>query len=134
MDDWEDKYNQYLNSINKRIQNGTATANETKQIENLEYAVMIYDLMMKNIIEENGTLSFSGGGSKMDKEMGLALLIDRATRAGDMDSQKLKATLQQAIEKEDLELNQGDGRLAWKWRSFLSTQKTPKRLIQSSET
>ncbi len=54
--DWENQYNQYLGHINKSIQNGTATDDEIRQLKNLENTVTLYDLMMKNHIEENGSL------------------------------------------------------------------------------
>jgi radical SAM superfamily enzyme YgiQ (UPF0313 family) len=54
--DWENQYNQYLGHINKSIQKGTATEDEIRQLKNLENTVTLYDLMMKNHIEENGSL------------------------------------------------------------------------------
>jgi anaerobic magnesium-protoporphyrin IX monomethyl ester cyclase len=54
--DWENQYDQYLGHINKSIQNGTATDDEIRQLKNLENTVTLYDLMMKNHIEENGSL------------------------------------------------------------------------------
>jgi hypothetical protein len=117
--DWENKYNQYLAHISKRIQNGSATADETKQLKELENAVMLYELMMKNIIEENGSLSLSDKGSKMNPEMGLEVLIDRITRFNDMDPNKLKVTLQQAVENRNLKLNHRDGKLRWEWQDHL---------------
>ncbi len=121
--DWENKYNQYLAHISKRIQNGSATADETKQLKELENAVMLYELMIKNIIEENGSLSLSDKGSKMNPEMGLEVLIDRITRSNDMDPNKLKVTLQQAVENRNLKLNHRDGKLRWEWDSFLPHKK-----------
>ena len=113
--DWENKYNQYLAHISKRIQNGNATADETKQLKDLEKAVMIYELMMKNMIEENGSLSLSDNDSKMNAEMGLEVLMDRITRSSDMDPNKLKVTLQQVVENGNLKLNHKDGQLRWEW-------------------
>jgi hypothetical protein len=53
--------------------------------------------------------------------------MDRITGSSDMDPQKLKTALQQAIEKQDLELNDSAGRVEWEWRSFLlPAQKVPK--------
>ena len=115
--DWENKYNQYLAHINKRIQNGIATTDETKQLKDLENAVMLYELMMKNIIEENGSLSLSDNDAKMNTEMGLEILLDRITRSSDMDPNKLKVTLQQVVENGNLKLNHRDGQLRWEWES-----------------
>lgn len=115
--DWENKYNQYLAHINKRIQNGNATADEAKQLKDLEKAVMIYELMMKNMIEENGSLSLSDNDSKMNAEMSLEVLMDRIIRSSDMDPNKLNVTLQQVIENGNLKLNHKDGQLRWEWES-----------------
>ena len=115
--DWENKYNQYLAHISERIQNGSATADETKQLKNLENAVMLYELMMKNIIEENGSLSLSENNSKMNTEKGLEVLLDRIRRFSDMDPNKLKATLQQVVANGNLKLNHRDGQLKWEWES-----------------
>jgi radical SAM superfamily enzyme YgiQ (UPF0313 family) len=115
--DWENKYNQYLAHINKRIQNGSATADEARQLQGLEKAVMLYELMMKNMIEENGSLSLSDNDSKMNAEMGLEVLMNRITRSGDMDPDQLKITLQQVVENGNLKLNHKDGTLRWEWES-----------------
>jgi len=117
--DWENKYNQYLTHISERIQNGSATADETQQLHDLENAVMLYDLMMKNTIEENGSLSLSDDDSKMNTEKGLATLLDRIKRTSHIDPNKLKATLQQAIANGNLKLNHKDGQLRWEWQDSL---------------
>jgi radical SAM superfamily enzyme YgiQ (UPF0313 family) len=125
--DWEIKYNQYLEHIHKSIQSATSTEDEIKQLENLENTVTLYDLMMKNQIEESGSLALSARGSVISKEKGLEILMDRITGSSDMDPQKLKTALQHAIEKQDLELNDSAGRVEWEWRSFLlPAQKVPK--------
>jgi len=45
--------------------------------------------------------------------------MDRLTDSNEMDLKKLKTALQCAIENGDLELNDSDGNVGWKWRSFL---------------
>ena len=107
----------YLAHINKRIQNGRATADESRQLQGLEKAVMLYELMMGNIIEENGLLSLSDNGSKMNAEKGLAVLMDRITRSSDRDPNELKVTLQQAVADGNLKLNHKNGTLRWEWES-----------------
>jgi radical SAM superfamily enzyme YgiQ (UPF0313 family) len=115
--DWENKYHQYLDHINKRIQEGCATADETRQLNGLENAVMLYELMMKNMIEKNGSLSLSDNDSEMNAEMGLEVLMDRIARSSDMDPNKLKVTLQQMIENGNLKLNRKNGTIRWEWES-----------------
>ena len=118
--DWEDQYDQYLGHIHKNIQNGSATADEISQLQNLENTVALYDLMMQNHIED--CRSLFGAGSEISKEKGLEVLIDRVTRFSDMDPNRLKVTLQQVVENGDLKLNQEDDQLKWEWNSFLSPQ------------
>jgi radical SAM superfamily enzyme YgiQ (UPF0313 family) len=117
--DWENQYDRYLGHIHKDIQNGTATEDEISQLKNLENTVMLYDLMMQNHIEDFGSLSLSDASSEISKEKGLEILIDRITRSGDMDPNKLKVTLQQVVEDGNVKLNHRDGKLRWEWDSFL---------------
>jgi hypothetical protein len=76
--------------------------------------------MMRNIIEESGSLSLSDEGSKMNAEKGLEVLLDRIAPSRDMDPNKLKVTLQQVVENGSLKLNHRDGKLRWEWDSFLN--------------
>ena len=117
--DWEDKYNRYLGHIHKSIQNATATEDEIRQLKNLETTVTLYDVMMKNLIEEIGALSLPARGSAISKQKGFEMLMEGLTDSNEMDPKKLKIALQCAIENGDLELNDNGGRVGWKWRSFL---------------
>ena len=67
---WEDEYDRYLGHIHKNIQNGSATDEEISQLRNLENIVALYDLMMKNHIEDCGSLSPAAVASKISKEKG----------------------------------------------------------------
>ncbi len=117
--DWENKYDQYLGHIHQSIQNATATEDEIRQLENLENTVTIYDLMMNPDIEKSGVLSLPTGGSVINKENELGILMDRIAGSSEIDRRKLKTALQHAIENGDLELSDSHGRVGWKWRSFL---------------
>jgi radical SAM superfamily enzyme YgiQ (UPF0313 family) len=125
--DWENKYDQYLGHIHKSVQNATATEDEIRQLKNLENTVTLYDLMMNALIEESRALALPARGSAISKEKGLEILMDRITGSGEIDPKKLKTALQHAVENGDLELNDSDGKVGWKWRSFLlPAQKVPK--------
>jgi radical SAM superfamily enzyme YgiQ (UPF0313 family) len=121
--DWENKYHQYLNHIDKSIRKGTATEAEIKQLRNLEQTVMLYDLMMKGHVETNGALTSPDPGSKINKQKGLELLIRRITAATDMDPGKIGPVLQHACDRGYLKLIDRKGRLKWRWDSFLSFPK-----------
>jgi radical SAM superfamily enzyme YgiQ (UPF0313 family) len=121
--DWENKYDQYLGHIHKCVQNATATEDEIRQLENLENTVTLYDLMMSAQIEESGVLALAANGSSIHTENGLKILIDRIKGSSEIDPKKLKPALQHAVENGDLELNDSEGKVGWKWRSFLPPQK-----------
>ena len=121
--DWENKYDQYLGHIHKCVQNATATEDEIRQLENLENTVTLYDLMMSAQIEESGVLALAANGSSINTENGLKILIDRIKGSSEIDPKKLKPALQHAVENGDLELNDSEGKVGWKWRSFLPPQK-----------
>ena len=116
--DWENEYDRYLDYIQKNIRNGTATDDEVSQLKNLESIVTLYDLMMQNRIEENGSLSPPAAGSEISSEKGLEILIDRITRSSDVDPNQLKVTLQQVVENGSLRLNHRDGIPRWEWESY----------------
>jgi anaerobic magnesium-protoporphyrin IX monomethyl ester cyclase len=112
--DWENKYLQYLGLIQQRIQAGTATAAEADQLETLERTVILYELMMQDIIEKNG--SISGNGADAQPQKNLDILLDRITRASSLDPNKLKVSLQRAVADGNLKLTETGGRQVWKWQ------------------
>jgi radical SAM superfamily enzyme YgiQ (UPF0313 family) len=119
---WENQYHQYLAQIDKNMRNGTATEDEVRQFRSLENSVTLYELMMHARFEESGSIALSARGSASSQKMGLEMLMDRITASIDIDSQKLKAALQHAIQNGVLELSGSDGRLSWQWRSFISPE------------
>ena len=52
--EWKDEYDGYLEDIKNRLKKGQATPDEIWELKNLERFVLIYDLMMKNVIEKKG--------------------------------------------------------------------------------
>jgi hypothetical protein len=78
---------------------------------------MLYDLMMKNQIEACGWLSPAAAGSEISKEKRLEILIDRINRSSDMDLNKLKVTLQRAVENGNLKLIPKGDTLRWEWEN-----------------
>ena len=120
--DWENQFDQYLGYIAKKIGKGTASEDEIRQLKNLENAVTLYDLMMTEKFEENGSISLSAGGLAISQKKGLELFMDRITSSINTDRLKLKAALQQALQNGDLEIGGSNGKMSWQWRSFLDTQ------------
>lgn len=76
--DWENEYNQLLGDIKQRMQKNEASDEEALQVINLERIVLIYDLMMKNVVERRGFWSHDGRPvSTADSLKKLADRIDR---------------------------------------------------------
>ena len=130
--DWENKYDQYLGQICNNIQNGIATEDEIRQITNLENTVTLYDLMMKYQIEKYGELASPAGDCMINKEKGLEILLDRIKGPSDSDTQVLQTALQQAVENGDLELNESEDAVRWKWRSFLPPEQNVPKMPKAS--
>ena len=115
--DWEKKYHQYLGHIQNNIQAGTASADEVSQLENLERAVMVYELMMKNIIEENG--AWPHQRLQVNTEENLKLLIDRIISNQKVDCKILESALDHAAANGHLNCQiKADG-VKWKWQDYL---------------
>jgi radical SAM superfamily enzyme YgiQ (UPF0313 family) len=115
--DWEKKYFQYLGHIQKNIRAGTASADEVGQFENLQRAVTVYELMMKNMIEENGTWPHREPPVKTAKN--LKLLIDRIISIHKLDPKILESALTQAVASGNLICHAMDGRVKWQWQDYL---------------
>jgi anaerobic magnesium-protoporphyrin IX monomethyl ester cyclase len=118
--DWENKYIQYLGLIQQRMQAGTANADEVNQLENLERTVILYELMMNDTIEENGSWSNSDGD--IHQTMRLNMLLDRIEQKRKIDPHKLESALRHAIANGNLNCNAGDGKIEWQWQDFLSPE------------
>ena len=115
--DWEKKYNQYLGHIQKNIQAGKASEDEVYQFENLERTAMVYELMMNNIIEENG--AWPHRGPQVNIEESLKLLIERIISIQKVDSRILESALMQAAANGNLNCQiKADG-VKWRWQDYL---------------
>ena len=114
---WEEQFNRYLGNVQKNIRTGTASVDEVRQFENLEHTVIVYELMMKNIIEENGTWPHQG--SQMSAEINLKWLVDRIICAHNVDRKILVSALALAAANGNLDYHDTGGRVKWQWRNHL---------------
>jgi radical SAM superfamily enzyme YgiQ (UPF0313 family) len=113
---WEDEYNQFLADIGKRMQNGEATPQEAAPLVNLERIVLTYDLMMKNVIEREGSWSQTGGRSS-DKEA-LKVLAAKLKDHLDTSAQNLFDTLNHAWQHGSLKCTTANGTVKWNWVDY----------------
>ena len=114
---WEDEYNQLLADIKQRMAQSTASRQEAEQVNNLERIVLIYDLMMKSIIEQNGTWSHHGQSLFIEDQ--LKMLSEKVGSAIDAPPQLVRETLHRAYTGGDLICQGSDQMIRWQWRDYI---------------
>ena len=114
---WKNEYDGYLEDIKNRMQTDQATADEIWEVRNLERIVLIYDLMMKNLIEEKGSWQVEENALSADEALNeLVRKIDDATVHHPADIHK---ALKLAVHQGDLTFNSDDGQVKWQWVDYL---------------
>jgi anaerobic magnesium-protoporphyrin IX monomethyl ester cyclase len=114
---WENEYNQLLADIKQRMQTAEASAEEAEQLMNLERIVLVYDLMMKNAIEEKG--GWSAEGRRMSPEENLKTLCENVGTLVDADPQVLHDTLDRARQQGNLKCSNLNARIQWQWTDHI---------------
>jgi radical SAM superfamily enzyme YgiQ (UPF0313 family) len=114
---WEDEYNQLLADIKNRMHQKDASAQEAEQVINLERIVLVYELMMKNTIEQKG--SWSHDGRPVSTEASLKILSERIGAALVAAPQSLQETLNHALQQGDLTYTDLAGMIRWQWVDYL---------------
>jgi radical SAM superfamily enzyme YgiQ (UPF0313 family) len=115
--EWQNEYNGYLEDIQNRAKEGRATADEIWEVENLERIVLIYDLMMQNIIEEQG--HWNSDGPALSPADRLPALVDRIKESTPNNSKVIYNTLQDAVQKGSLICTEDGGQIRWQWKDYL---------------
>ena len=113
--EWQDHFDTWLDDIKKRRDNGTASQEEAWPLTNLEHIILIYDLMMKSVIENMQPFSH-------DANTGEAALDDLVAKIdGQIDQPKdqIRLTMQHAIQRNYLIRSQEGGQVRWEWIDYL---------------
>jgi radical SAM superfamily enzyme YgiQ (UPF0313 family) len=114
---WKNEYDGYLEDIKNRMQTDQATADEIWEVKNLERIVLIYDLMMKNLIEEKGYWQVEENPLSADEALnGLVRKVNAATAYRPAD---IHEALQQAVDQGNLTFRDDDGQVKWQWVDYL---------------
>jgi anaerobic magnesium-protoporphyrin IX monomethyl ester cyclase len=113
--EWETNFNRYLGGIKERMLAGTAGADEAKQLINLERIVVVYDLMMKQVIEAVGCWKSDGASATgaLERLIGQANGMVAGTPA------VIREAIADAVQKENLICNMQDGRVEWQWKDYI---------------
>jgi radical SAM superfamily enzyme YgiQ (UPF0313 family) len=115
--EWENEYNQMLADIKQRMLQNIASEQEAEQVDNLERIVLVYDLMMKRIIEKRGSWSCDGQPVKLADY--LSSLSERVTSEVQADQGLIQDTLKHAHDAGDLICRIENGKIRWQWADFL---------------
>jgi radical SAM superfamily enzyme YgiQ (UPF0313 family) len=115
---WEQEYDDYLADIKARMAKNEATKAEIGELENLERIVLLYDLMMKNIIEQKGFWPHDGRPlSTLDN---LKILSDRISYSVDARPKMLFDALDHALKQGNLKCTDLYGTIRWQWVDCLN--------------
>ena len=114
--EWEERFNRYLGDIKERMGTGRASAEEAHQVTNLERIVLVYDLMMKQVIERKGTWADGSGADAAEHLDGLIRRVDDATSYGETS---IRAALEKAAQQGNLVCARENGTIRWRWRDYL---------------
>jgi radical SAM superfamily enzyme YgiQ (UPF0313 family) len=115
---WEQEYDDYLADIKARMGTKEATKEEIGELENLERIVLLYDLMMKNVIERKGFWPHDGRPvSTLDN---LKILSDRLSYSVDAKPDMLFGALDHALKQGNLKCTDLNGTIRWQWVDFLN--------------
>jgi radical SAM superfamily enzyme YgiQ (UPF0313 family) len=114
---WEAEYDAYLSDIQVRMAKKEATQDEIWEIENLERIVLVYDLMMKRVIEEKGSQCHRR--SPLTDKALLTLLSKKICQTTDYDPQRVYDTLSDAVWQGNLKHVNKHGKIKWQWVDYL---------------
>jgi len=115
--DWQKNFDTWLDDIKQRRDNGEATEEEAWPLTNLEHIVLIYDLMMKQVLETIEWIPLENTDATDKNE--LAHLADLVDGTIPHTPEQIHKTLQFAIEKGYLTKDIQEGCYRWKWINYL---------------
>jgi hypothetical protein len=113
--EWETNFNRYLGGVKERMRTGAAGADEAQQLINLERIVVVYDLMMKQVIETAGRWKVDGDSANGAMER----LIDQASGMVAGAPAVIREAIEDAVQKENLVCNVQNGRVEWEWKNYI---------------
>jgi anaerobic magnesium-protoporphyrin IX monomethyl ester cyclase len=114
--EWENKFNGWLGYIRERIKNGEASEEEAWPLVNLERIILVYDLMMKKVVEEKGSFDIK---PPYDRAKVLELFAGRAAETVNYKRDEILSVVEYEIGEGNLIMRDDDGKCILKWVDYL---------------
>jgi anaerobic magnesium-protoporphyrin IX monomethyl ester cyclase len=113
----ERQFDQWLGDIGRIRENGRASAETTWPLVRLEHTMVLYDMMMKLLVEKKG--AWPAGSSDEADARPTEKLIRRMSDELDHPPAQIRAAIEFAAEKQYLIQKNVDGRVRWSWVDYL---------------
>jgi len=119
--DWEKKFDLWLDRLKKRRASGEADEEEAWPLTNLEQTVLIYDMMMKRVLENLDPVSADTPADAKGDPTDVALkhLVERIDDSLEQSAEDILRTLQHAVQRGYLRLTKKSGYSHWEWIDYL---------------
>lgn len=115
--DGEQQFDRWLADIGRLRESGQATENATWPLVRLEHTVVIYDIMMKRLVEKMGACPDGDPGTA--EAHSVERLIRRVSGELDHPQERIRAAIAFAVEEHYLSRTSTDGRTHWSWVDYL---------------
>lgn len=110
--DWETRFKNDLDDMGARMKTGDATEEEMQMIVGLERIIILYDIMMQELIEKNGSWNAGNPFSEMEA---LRLLAGRIEKSTNHACEKIFNTLHHTFTHGTLICSYEGGKVRWAW-------------------
>ncbi len=114
--DGERQFDRWLGEIARIREDGRATAEKIWPLVRLEHTVVIYDMMMKRLIEDKGNWPAETSDEADANPTGK--LIDRLSGELDHPPARIRAAIEFALGQRYLTRNTANGRIHWSWVDY----------------
>jgi hypothetical protein len=113
---WEKEFDERLGEIKRLMEKGEATKEEAWQLQKLEHTVLIYDLMMKRVLEEKCLWDKK---DKMDSGDAKKKLINHIEGLVDSTRAQISETVNFCVQKGHIRYKEEEEQIRWEWIDFL---------------
>ena len=114
---WKEEFDEYLGGVKKKMAEKTATEAEAWQLISLENTVILYDLMMKSVLEELGPWNINETTSTKDSL--LAGLSQKVYGYTDYQAERVGQALRGAYDAGCLAYDIEKKQVSWHWQDVL---------------